>query len=163
MPEVVLTRRYEFSASHRLHSELLTEEENRRTFGKCNNPFGHGHNYLLEVSLRGQVDAESGLAADIRRLDSLVKSEVLDRFHMRNLNADAGDFRSLVPTSENLVVVVEKRLRSAWPEWFPGGPALERIRVQETKRNAFEVRARVPAASPGERGAECSEPVRTER
>ena len=90
-----VTRRYRFAASHRLHASGLSDEENRRLYGKCNNPFGHGHNYLVEVSACGPADADTGSAVDPRRLDDLVAREVLQPFEHRNLNCDVEAFREI--------------------------------------------------------------------
>ena len=136
-----VTRRYEFAASHRLHSEQLSEQENRALYGKCNNPFGHGHNYVVEVSVRGPLDA-TGRAVDPAHLDGLVRREVLAPFDHRNLNTEAPEFRDLVATSENLGFAICRRLKRNWKEVFPGEwPKLEKIRIGETPRNIFEVRA----------------------
>ncbi len=136
-----LTRRYRFSASHRLHSTALTAEENRELYGKCNNPYGHGHNYVLEVSVRGPVEPETGRVADIAALDRLVTEMAVRPFDHRNLNADAPEFATVPATTENVALVIERRLENAWREVFPGEwPRLDRIRVQETKRNTFEIR-----------------------
>lgn len=135
-----LTRRYRFAASHRLHSPQLSAEENRELYGKCNHPFGHGHNYEVEVSVRGPVDERSGRVADIRSLDRLVQAQVVAAFDHRNLNAEIAAFESLVPTSENLGVEVCRRLKQNWRAAFPGEwPRLEKIRIAETERNIFEV------------------------
>jgi len=134
-----LTRRYTFSASHRLHTAAMTDEENAELYGKCNNPFGHGHNYVLEVSVRGPVDAESGRVVSIGELDAYVEREVICRLDHKDMNHDVPDFAGLVPTSENLSVVVEKRLRRKWSDSF-GTALLDAVRVQETKRNLFELR-----------------------
>jgi len=137
-----VTRRYQFAASHRLHANALSGEENRRVYGKCNNPFGHGHNYVLEVSARGPVDPGTGSAVDARRLDDLMAREVLGPFDHRNLNADIEAFRELTPTSENLAVEICRRLKRAWPQAFPGEwPKLEKVRIAETARNIFEIDA----------------------
>ncbi|MGE5569618.1 MAG: 6-carboxytetrahydropterin synthase [Rhodospirillales bacterium] len=136
-----LTRRYRFSASHRLHSPRLSDEENRAIYGKCNNRHGHGHNYVLEVSVRGPVEPETGRAADVAALDSLVQREIISAFDHRNLNAEVFEFASAVPTTENLVAEIERRLRRGWSAVFPGRwPELDRIRIQETRRNTIEAR-----------------------
>ena len=133
-----LTRRYRFSASHRLHARELSEEENRALYGKCNNPHGHGHNYVLEVRVAGPVD-EHGRVADRAALDGLVESCVLRDFRHRNLNLDLPDFANLAPTSENVVLVIGRRLAANWLRAFPApGPALDKIRLYETKRNVVE-------------------------
>ena len=135
-----VTRRYEFAASHRLHAAQLSEEDNRRLYGKCNNPYGHGHNYVVEVMVRGPLDA-SGRAVDPAKLDALVAREVLGPFEHRNLNEDV-NFASVVPTSENLAAEICHRLKRNWRAVFPGAwPRLEKIRIAETPRNIFEVRA----------------------
>jgi len=132
-----LTRAYRFCASHRLHSASLSEAANREVYGKCNNPYGHGHNYQLEVTVAGPVDAASGKVVDVPRLDGLVESSVLRHFDHQDLNA-VPEFAELVPTSENLVMVIEQRLRQAW---FAGaGPRLENVRLHETRRNRFDLR-----------------------
>lgn len=133
---ITVTRRYAFAASHRLNSKLLSDAENDRVYGKCNNPFGHGHNYVVDVSVRGPVDARTGLAVNLAELDRYVRERVVERYDHRNLNEDVADFASLVPTTENLGVVVERRLREEWP-WAE--PKLEKIRIAETDRNIFEV------------------------
>ena len=134
-----LTRRYKFSASHRLHSPAMSEEENSELYGKCNNPFGHGHNYVLEVTVRGPVNAESGRVVGIGKLDAYVEREVIRHFDHKDMNRDVPDFVDLVPTTENLSVIVEKRLRRDWSSSF-GTASLDAVRVQETKRNLFELR-----------------------
>jgi 6-pyruvoyltetrahydropterin/6-carboxytetrahydropterin synthase len=137
-----ITRRYEFAASHRLHSEQLSAEENRRIYGKCNNPYGHGHNYVVEVSVRGPADAATGRAVDIYLLDELVRREVVQPFDHRNLNTEVAAFRQVVATSENLGFEICRRLKRNWKEVFPGEwPKLEKIRIGETERNIFEVGA----------------------
>ncbi len=134
-----LTRKYQFAASHRLHSDQLSPEENRETFGKCNNPFGHGHNYQLEVSVRGEIDSTSGRAIDITAFDRVVNDHVLLPMHHANLNTDIEEFAALVPTSENLGRVVDRRLREAWQSAFPRGPELDGIRIYETERSIIEL------------------------
>jgi 6-pyruvoyltetrahydropterin/6-carboxytetrahydropterin synthase len=132
-----LTRRYRFSASHRLHAPPLSDDDNQRIYGKCNNPFGHGHDYLVDVVVRGRVDAGTGLMVGLRALDDLVRREVIDAFDHKNLNTDVPEFGEVVPTSENLAVEVGRRLRTAWK--FGEAPALEKIRIHETRRNIFEL------------------------
>jgi 6-pyruvoyltetrahydropterin/6-carboxytetrahydropterin synthase len=137
-----VTRSYAFAASHRLHSPRLDAEANRRTYGKCNNPYGHGHNYTLEVSARGPADETTGLAVCLGELDTLVNREVTAQFDHSNLNADIAAFRELVPTTENLAFEIGRRLKRNWSAVFPGEwPKLERIRIVETARNIFELRA----------------------
>ena len=135
-----VTRRYEFSASHRLHAPGLPEDENRRLYGKCNYPFGHGHNYVLDVSVRGPVDSRSGRAVDPAALDRLVHDRVLAAFDHKNLNEQVAEFGQVVPTTENLGMLIHQRLKRDWRTAFPGGwPRLEKIRIAETERNIFEV------------------------
>ncbi len=137
-----VTRRYRFSSSHRLHSAQLSEAENERIYGKCNHPYGHGHNYVLDVSAYGPVEPLSGRAVDPRLLDELVGREVLTAFDHRNLNTDVSWDELQVPTSENLAREICRRLKRHWSAVFPGGsPALEKVRIEETPRNIFEVRA----------------------
>ena len=130
--KIELGRRYRFAASHRLHSAHLSEEENFRVFGKCNNPYGHGHNYVLEVSLSGAIDPATGMIANLADLDAFVERQVLAEFDHKSLNEDVPAFCGQVPTTENLCIEIYKRLKA-----FPNAK-LERIRVQETGNNSFE-------------------------
>jgi 6-pyruvoyltetrahydropterin/6-carboxytetrahydropterin synthase len=129
---IELGRRYRFAASHRLHSNRLSEEENQRLYGKCNNPHGHGHNYVLEVHVSGSIDPATGMIANLADLDSFVEREVLEPFDHHSLNDDVPAFRERVPTTENLCIEIFHRLRS-----FPKA-RLERVRVEETSNNSFE-------------------------
>ncbi|MGH9675959.1 MAG: 6-carboxytetrahydropterin synthase [Candidatus Acidiferrum sp.] len=130
--KVELGRRYHFAASHRLHSSRLSEEENCRVFGKCNNPFGHGHNYTVEVSVSGSVDPATGMIANLSDLDGFVERQVLDAFDHKSLNEEVPVFREKVPTTENLCIEIFQRLKT-----FPKA-RLERVRIQETGNNSFE-------------------------
>ena len=130
--KVYLTRRYMFSASHRLHNDALSPEENRRAFGKCNNPYGHGHNYTVEVTVGGLLDPRTGMVCDLGELDALVGREVLDRFDHMNLNC-LPDFQPAVPTTENLCVRIYDLLALQ-----VRGAQLDRVRVEETTLNSFE-------------------------
>ncbi len=135
-----VTRRYRFSASHRLNSESLSAAENEAIYGKCNNPFGHGHDYVLEVSVRGPVDPETGRAADLPALDRLVAQEILAFFDRRNLNTQLPEFARIVPTTENLVLAIRARLKRNWQRFFSGEwPRLESLRVFETGNNLIEI------------------------
>lgn len=135
-----LTRRYRFSASHRLHSARLSESENRQVYGKCNSPYGHGHDYVLEVSLGGPVDEKTGRVVSIESLDRLVGEQILRAFDHKNFNVEVPEFAEVPPTTENLAYEIRRRLRENWPAAFPGTPpTLERIRVHETGRNIFEI------------------------
>jgi 6-pyruvoyltetrahydropterin/6-carboxytetrahydropterin synthase len=137
-----VTRRYEFAASHRLHSVELSEEHNRELYGKCNNPYGHGHNYVVEVSVRGPLDGVTGRAVDTERLDELVRGQVIVPFDHRNLNTEVAAFARVPPTSENLGYEICRRLKRNWGAMFPGEwPKLEKVRIGETPRNIFEVSA----------------------
>ncbi len=125
-------RRYAFSASHRLHADELTPEQNRAAFGKCNNPHGHGHNYIVEVLVGGAVAVETGMVINLFDLDSVVRTKVLDRFDHTNLNLDPL-FTSAVPTTENLCRAVFRLLQG---NLQPG--ELEYVRVEETENNFFQ-------------------------
>src|SRR5258708_19383574 len=127
-----LGRRYRFSASHRLQSANLSEEENCRVFGKCNNPYGHGHNYVVEVSMSGDVDPATGMIANLADLDAFVERHVLEEFDHRSLNEDVPAFRHKVPTTENLCIEIFRRLKT-----FPKAK-LKRIPVQEPETNSFD-------------------------
>ena len=136
---MTVTRRYRFSASHRLHNPALSEEANRAVYGKCNNPLGHGHDYILEVSVRGPVDQETGRVLDPARLDRLVRDRVLAALDHRDLNAVMPDLRGAPPTSENLLALIWQRLEQGWPEAFTPDRRLLRLRLRETRRNSFEM------------------------
>lgn len=125
-------RRYTLSASHRLHADALTPEENRVAYGKCNNPHGHGHNYVVEVLVGGEVDPETGMVVNLAALDEVVRKRVLDRFDHTNLNLDPL-FANRVPTTENLCREVFGLLKDAMP-----AGKLEYVRVEETENNFFE-------------------------
>ena len=125
-------RRYTISASHRLHAEALSPEENRAVYGKCNNPHGHGHNYMVEVLVGGEVDPETGMVINLAALDEVVRARVVDRFDHGNLNLDPL-FVNRVPTTENLCRVIFGLLKAALPVG-----CLERVRVEETENNFFE-------------------------
>jgi len=125
-------RRYLLSASHRLHTDQLSMEENRAIYGKCNNPHGHGHNYTVEVLVGGAVDAETGMVVNMASLDEVVQARVVTRFDHMNLNLDPL-FMNRVPTTENLCRAVFGLLRDA----LPAGE-LEYVRVEETENNFFE-------------------------
>lgn len=131
-PMVTFTRTYEFAAAHRLDSPHLDAGANQELFGKCNNPAGHGHNYLLEVTVGGTVDPSTGMLLDPRDLDDAVNEQVVDRYDHRHLNYDLPEFRETIPTSENLVRVIWERLEPA----LPAG-TLKRVVVHETDRNSF--------------------------
>ncbi|MFZ0743025.1 MAG: 6-carboxytetrahydropterin synthase [Terracidiphilus sp.] len=125
-------RRYWMSASHRLHTDALSAEENRAAYGKCNNPHGHGHNYVVEVLAGGDVDPETGMVVDMAALDGVVQTIVMERFDHTNLNLDS-HFVNQVPTTENLCRAVYELLKDALPAGI-----LEHVRVEETENNFFQ-------------------------
>ena len=107
---VLLTRKIEFSASHLYHNPNLSTEENRRIFGKCNNPHGHGHNYTLEVTVKGPIDERSGFVIDLKQLKEIMNREVLEAFDHRHLNYEVPEFKQQIPTTENLAIAIWRRL-----------------------------------------------------
>jgi 6-pyruvoyltetrahydropterin/6-carboxytetrahydropterin synthase len=140
---IALTRFYRFSASHRLHSPALSDAQNDAVYGKCNNPFGHGHDYTLEVTVSGPLDPATGRIMPLAMLDRLVQQTILRRFSNCNLNLDILEFAELVPTTENLTIAIAKLLEQHWPI---SSAHLCRVHIQETARNSFEVL--LPAAAP---------------
>lgn len=130
--KVELGRRYRFAASHRLHTGKLSETENAQLYGKCNNPHGHGHNYVLEIAVSGAIDPATGMIANLADLDVFVEREVLEAFDHRSLNDEVEAFRENVSTTENLCTEIFRRLKA-----FPKAK-LERVRVEETSNNSFE-------------------------
>ncbi len=127
-----LTRRYLFSASHRLHSDAMSDAENASTYGKCNNPYGHGHNYGLEVTVSGPVNESTGMVCNLVDLDNFVRREILERFDHQNLNTLA-EFAGTVPTTENLCMAVYDILQRGFRSAH-----LEKVRFEETMMNSFE-------------------------
>jgi len=127
-----LTRRYRFSASHRLHSAEMSAAENLATYGKCNNPHGHGHNYTLEVTVSGPVDPATGMVCNLVDLDGFVEREVLSRYDLENLNT-LQEFTQLVPTTENLSVEIFEILQRGFQMAH-----LDGVRLEETMMNSFE-------------------------
>jgi 6-pyruvoyltetrahydropterin/6-carboxytetrahydropterin synthase len=127
-----LTRRYRFSASHRLHSAEMSAAENQATYGKCNNPHGHGHNYTLEVTVSGPVDRATGMVCNLVDLDGFVEREVLSRYDLQNLNT-VQEFAKLVPTTENLSVEIFEILQRGFQMAH-----LDGVRLEETMMNSFE-------------------------
>lgn len=130
---VYLTKTYEFSASHRLHSPQLSNEENREIFGKCNNFYGHGHNYVLEVTIQGKVDARTGMIADLNFLDEMLQKQLYARFDHKHLNLDTPEFENLNPTSENFVKVLWEIIEPSLKPIY-----LHRLRLKETPKNYFD-------------------------
>ena len=136
---VYLTRRYRFAAAHRLHSPALSPEENARVYGKCNNPYGHGHNYILEVTVAGEVDLATGMVYDLATLDRMVEQDVIERFDHLHLNMDVDAFRNLVPTTENLCIEIYSLLQATLKaNGQPGSARLDRVHLEETNSNSFE-------------------------
>jgi 6-pyruvoyltetrahydropterin/6-carboxytetrahydropterin synthase len=127
-----LNRRYMFSASHRLNSEAMSAEENAATYGKCNNPHGHGHNYRLEVTVSGAVDEATGMVCNLTDLDGFVQREILDQFDLENLNMRP-EFSHIVPTTENLCTTIYDILQRGFTHAH-----LEKVRIEETMMNSFE-------------------------
>jgi 6-pyruvoyltetrahydropterin/6-carboxytetrahydropterin synthase len=135
MPIVRVTRRLHFSAGHRLHNPNLSDEENREVYGLCNNPSGHGHNYGLEVTVRGEVDPRTGYVFDLKRLKKTVEEVVLEDVDHANLNADVPWLEGVIPTAENIAVQIWCRLADVLPSGM-----LERVVVSESERNLVEYR-----------------------
>jgi 6-pyruvoyltetrahydropterin/6-carboxytetrahydropterin synthase len=133
MPIVTVTRRLRFNAAHRLHNPALSDDENARIFGKCNNPNWHGHNYVLEVSVEGPIDDRTGYVIDLSILKSIVQHEVIDRVDHRNLNVEVDFMRGVNPTAENIVVACWRVLER---HVVPG--RLRRLRLWETENNYVE-------------------------
>ncbi len=127
-----LTRRYLFSASHRLHSDAMSNEQNVATYGKCNNPHGHGHNYVLEVAVSGPVAEDTGMVCNLADLDRFVHDEILERYDVQNLNR-LPEFDQTVPTTENLCMVIYEILQRGFRQAH-----LDRVRLEETMMNSFE-------------------------
>ncbi len=130
--KVHLTRRYMFSASHRLHSDEISEEENRTIYGKCNNPYGHGHNYMLELTVSGPVDDRTGMICNLADLDCFVHGEILERYDHQNLNR-LSEFAVNVPTTENLCITIYDIVKRGFHKAH-----LEKVRIEETMMNSFE-------------------------
>lgn len=128
-----LTRRVEFCAGHRLHNPELSDEENRRVYGACNNPRGHGHNYVLEVSVRGAADPRTGMVMDLKGLKGIIHREAVDLIDHKNLNEDVESLRGVIPTTENLARWIWERIA---PRIEQG--VLYRVRLYESPRNIVE-------------------------
>ena len=133
MAQVVVTRRTHFNAAHRLANPAWSDAENARVFGPCANKNFHGHNYNLDVSVIGEPDPETGYVIDIKTLKEIVEERVLSRFDHRNLNLDVPEFRDLIPTAENIVLVCWRLLAPAIPHG-----RLHRLVLAETERNVVE-------------------------
>lgn len=152
MSQVRVGRRYRFSASHRLHTPLLSAEENRAIYGKCNNPYGHGHDFVMDVVFTGELRQPEGRLLPLAALDAFVREVVLRHFDHVDLNTQVEEFAGLPATSENLSRVLLHRLESAWPHWFSARAAiLEKVRIWETARNIFEESAGAGRSQAGSR------------
>ena len=131
--KVSVCRKAHFNAAHRLHNPEWPDEKNWEIFGKCNNPNYHGHNYLLEVWVKGEIDPETGYLIDLKILKELIETEIEERFDHKNLNLDTVEFKKLNPTAENICVVIWKLLRAKL------APKFElKVRLYETERNIVE-------------------------
>lgn len=140
LPVAHFSRRYRFSASHRLHVPSLSDERNREVYGKCNNPRGHGHNYVVQVTVAGPVSANTGFVVDMVQLDALLRREIVERFEGTHLNADPTFSGAFVPSTENFITEVQRVLRDAVPALDPqGNLRLINIRVEETGNNSFDL------------------------
>ena len=133
MPIVYITRRAHFNAAHRLHNPEKSDEWNQRVFGKCNNPNWHGHNYILEVTVKGEPHPETGYVIDLAELSKIIEEKVLSRVDHKNLNLDVDFLKGIMPSTENFVVAIWKQLESA----IPSG-RLHRVRLFETEKNIAE-------------------------
>lgn len=133
MPLVYVTRKVHFNAAHRLHNPDKSDEWNERTFGKCNNPNWHGHNYVLEVTVKGEPHPETGYVIDLSDLKRVLQERVIDRCDHRNLNMDVDFLRGIMPSTENFAVAIWKELVDA----LPSGK-LHCVRLYETERNMAE-------------------------
>jgi 6-pyruvoyltetrahydropterin/6-carboxytetrahydropterin synthase len=129
---VQVTSRYRFAAAHRLNTPALSLEENRKLYGKCNNPFGHGHDYVLDVTVEGPVDS-NGLVVNRAEFDSVVRGAVIEKLDHKNLNVEVAEFADTVPTTENLAELVRSYLENVWTL----SAKLVRVRISETERNTF--------------------------
>ena len=138
---ITVTRRYRFSASHRLHISGLSEVQNFALFGKCNNPFGHGHDYALSVTVAGKVSADTGLILNTRLLDELIEKNVLRIFSHSNMNVDIPQLANMVPTTENVAAAIADMVEEQWPAYFANESEtrLSEVHLQETDRNGFAI------------------------
>ena len=126
-------RRVNFNAAHRLYRKDWSDEKNDAIFGKCNNPNFHGHNYVMEVWIEGDIDPETGYVIDLKILKDIIKEEIVERFDHRNLNLDCSEFENLIPTAENIILVIWNLLRSRLDEKFK-----LKLKLWETENNIFE-------------------------
>ena len=132
---ITVTRREQFAASHRLYNAAWSDERNAEVFGKCNNPAGHGHNYVLEVTVAGEIDTDTGYVVDLKLLKDVIRERIMDRMDHKNLNVDVDFLAGVIPTAENIA-------RAIWRELEPAIPAgrLHRIVLHETENNKVEYR-----------------------
>jgi 6-pyruvoyltetrahydropterin/6-carboxytetrahydropterin synthase len=126
-------RRVNFNAAHRLYRKDWSDEKNNAIFGKCNNPNFHGHNYVMEVWVEGEVDPETGYVIDLKILKHIINEHIVDEFDHKNLNLDCKEFESLIPTAENIIAVSWKKLRNALDSKFS-----LKLKLWETENNIFE-------------------------
>ena len=126
-------RRVNFNAAHRLYRKDWSDEKNDAVFGKCNNPNFHGHNYIMEVWIEGDIDPETGYVIDLKILKDIIKEEIVERFDHKNLNLDCSEFENLIPTAENIILVSWNLLRSRLDEKFK-----LKLKLWETENNIFE-------------------------
>jgi len=133
MPHVTIIRRLQFNAAHRVHNPAMSDEENQATFGKCNNPNWHGHNYTLDVSVTGAVDERTGYVIDLAKLKAIVEREVVNKVDHKNFNLDVDFMQDVIPTSENIIVAIWRELE---PAVRPG--RLARLVLWETANNYVE-------------------------
>jgi 6-pyruvoyltetrahydropterin/6-carboxytetrahydropterin synthase len=127
-----LSRRYRFSASHRLHSEAMSDAENQAIYGKCNNPYGHGHNYTVQITVSGPVDDKTGMVCNLTDLDAFIEREVLARYDHQNLNT-LQEFANEVPSTENLCIHIYEIVQRSFPNAH-----LDKVKIEETMMNSFE-------------------------
>jgi 6-pyruvoyltetrahydropterin/6-carboxytetrahydropterin synthase len=132
---IYLTRRETFSASHRLHNPELSDEENLKVYGKCSNPNGHGHNYIMEVVVAGDIDPKTGYVIDLKKLKTIILDNVVDKVDHKNLNVDVDFMKGIIPTTENLAIAVWKQL-----EGNISPAKLYAVKIKETENNFIEYR-----------------------
>jgi len=130
MAQVYITKRAHFSAAHRLHSEQLDEKQNEKIYGLCNNPYGHGHNYELEITIKGEPDPVTGMIMDLKELKDIINKEIVDKMDHKHLNYDVDFMKDIVPTAENIAIVIWNRLKAK----IKTGELYE-VKVYETPRN----------------------------
>ncbi len=127
---IYITRRLEFCASHRLFNPAFSDEKNEATFGLCNNPNGHGHNYVLEVTVKGEVDPETGMVLDLKVLKKLINEEIIDKVDHKNLNVDVDFLKNVIPTAENIAIrfwnIIEPKIENG---------TLHEVKLYESERN----------------------------